>query len=257
MEDGPGLGQERTIGTSVDPNSFGGLLAVLFALTLAQALGRRPCLPRPLLVGILGAEGLALLLTQSRAAWAGAAAAALLVGVLRYRRFAAVMILAGVLVLASGLGGRYLDRFISGVQLRDQAQLMRVAEFQNAGTIIARYPAFGVGFGLAGELDLTTGVSSIYLTLAERTGLLGLAAFVVQMGRVFCASCTMAAPSPPAGYGGSTGRSLAGQRRRCGRGARGRRGRSLLFQPRTESPRRPALARPRPRPRRPPPVADC
>jgi len=185
VEDGPGLGQERTIGTSVDPNSFGGLLAVLFALTLTQALGRRPCLPRPLLVSILGAEGLALLLTQSRAAWAGAAAAALFIGVLRYRRFALAMVVAGLLVLASGLGGKYLDRFVSGVQLRDQAQLMRVAEFQNAGTIIARYPAFGVGFGRAGELDLTTGVSSIYLTLAERNGLLGLGAFAVQMGVFF------------------------------------------------------------------------
>ena len=184
VEDGPGLGQERTIGTSVDPNSFGGLLAVLFALTLTQALGRRPCLPRPLLVSILGAEGLALLLTQSRAAWAGAAAA-LFIGVLRYRRFALAMVVAGLLVLASGLGGKYLDRFVSGVQLRDQAQLMRVAEFQNAGTIIARYPAFGVGFGRAGELDLTTGVSSIYLTLAERNGLLGLGAFAVQMGVFF------------------------------------------------------------------------
>jgi hypothetical protein len=181
VESGPALGQERTIGTSVDPNSFGGLLVVLVALTLAQVLSKRPVLPRWLLVPILGADGLALLLTQSRAAWAGAGAAALLIGVLRYRRFAAALVAAGLIVLASGLGGKYVDRFISGIQLQDQAQLMRVAEFQNAGTIIARYPAFGVGFGQAGDLDLTTGVSSVYLTLAERTGLLGLAAFAAQM----------------------------------------------------------------------------
>ena len=62
---------------------------------------------------------------------------------------------------------------------------MRLAEYQNALTIIGRYPFFGVGFGTAGELDLTTGVSSIYLTMAERTGLIGLAAFLAVMVAFF------------------------------------------------------------------------
>ena len=54
VEDGPALGQERAIGTSVDPNSFGGLLVVLVALTLTQLLaaapaGRARCWPAGLL----------------------------------------------------------------------------------------------------------------------------------------------------------------------------------------------------------------
>ncbi|MDQ3930038.1 MAG: hypothetical protein M3328_12940, partial [Chloroflexota bacterium] len=36
-------------------------------------------------------------------------------------------------------------------------------------------------FGTAGELDLTTGVSSLYLTIAERAGLVALALFIVAM----------------------------------------------------------------------------
>jgi O-antigen ligase len=44
-----------------------------------------------------------------------------------------------------------------------------------------------VGFGTAGELDLTTGVSSVYLTIAERTGLLGLAAYLITMLAFFAA----------------------------------------------------------------------
>jgi O-antigen ligase len=58
---------------------------------------------------------------------------------------------------------------------------MRLAEYRNALAIIERYPVFGVGFGTAGELDLTTGVSSLYLTIAERAGLVALALFVIAM----------------------------------------------------------------------------
>ncbi|HUS17417.1 MAG TPA: O-antigen ligase family protein, partial [Chloroflexia bacterium] len=182
VEDGPGLGQERAIGTSVDPNSFAGLLVVLFALTLTQLLGRRPLFPRPLLGGILLTQTAALLLTQSRTAWVAAAMAAGVVGALRYRKFAVAGLIAVTLLLASGLGGAYVARFVSGVQLQDQAQVMRLNEFQNAGAVIARYPFFGVGFGTAGELDLTTGVSSLYLTITERTGLLGMGVFAVTVG---------------------------------------------------------------------------
>ena len=57
--------------------------------------------------------------------------------------------------------------------------MMRLAEYSNALDIIGRYPVFGVGFGTAGELDLTTGVSSVYLTIAERAGLITLALFLV------------------------------------------------------------------------------
>ncbi|MGI8587354.1 MAG: O-antigen ligase family protein [Chloroflexia bacterium] len=177
VEAGPALGKERAIGTSVDPNSFAGLLVVLIALTLTQLLGKRPCLPRPLLAAIVAAEAAALVFTYSRTALVAVLAAALLVGALRYRKLAIALLVTGVAVVLSGLGGSYTDRLVSGFLLQDQAQLMRISEFQNAGTIIARYPFFGVGFGQAGELDLTTGVSSIYLTITERTGLLGMAAF--------------------------------------------------------------------------------
>ena len=87
-----------------------------------------------------------------------------------------------------------MARIVAGLQLQDQAQIMRLNEFQNAATIITRYPVFGVGFGQAGELDLTTGVSSVYLTVAERTGLVGLAAFVVVMVAFF----VLLAPDVPA-----------------------------------------------------------
>ena len=184
VEDDPAKG-ERATGTSVDPNSFGALLAVIVALTLAQAIARRPVFPRPLLWLALAVEGVAIYATNSRSALLAAVAAAGLIGLLRYRRLLVLGGGAAAAALALGLGGSYLARLQSGFALQDQAQLMRLAEYQNAVTIIGRYPFFGVGFGTAGELDLTTGVSSIYLTMAERTGLIGLGVFILVLAIFF------------------------------------------------------------------------
>jgi hypothetical protein len=184
VEDDPAKG-ERATSTSVDPNSFGALLAVIIALTLAQAIARRPVFPRPLILLALAVEGLAIYATNSRSALLAAVAAAGLIGLLRYRRLLVLGGVAAAAAVALGLGGSYLARLQSGFALQDQAQLMRLAEYQNALTIIGRYPFFGVGFGTAGELDLTTGVSSIYLTLAERTGLIGLGVFLLVVAAFF------------------------------------------------------------------------
>jgi O-antigen ligase len=62
---------------------------------------------------------------------------------------------------------------------------MRLAEYQNALKIIERYPVFGIGFGAAPEIDLVAGVSSIYLAIAQRMGLVGLAAFLAIVGAWF------------------------------------------------------------------------
>ncbi|MDW8392537.1 MAG: O-antigen ligase family protein, partial [Oscillochloridaceae bacterium] len=77
-----------------------------------------------------------------------------------------------------GVGERFVERVVEGVQFRDRANQMRLAEYQNAIAIIQAYPVFGIGFGQAPEIDLVAGVSSIYLAIAQRTGLVGLAAFL-------------------------------------------------------------------------------
>jgi hypothetical protein len=180
VEDNPALG-ERAVGTQVDPNSFGGLLVVIAVLTGVALLAGRPVLPRWLLGGLFLVDMAALVLTNSRSALVGVLAAGALVATLRYRRLW-VWGVAGTLAIALlGLGSGYFARLASGLRFEDQASLMRLAEYRNAIDIIGRYPAFGVGFGTAGELDLTTGVSSIYLTVAERAGLLGLALFLVAV----------------------------------------------------------------------------
>ena len=181
IEAGAGTGRERAIGTSVDPNSFGGMLALIAGLALPQLVAPRPVLRRWLLACIVVGVALAIFLTNSRAALGSLVVAAAYIATLRYRRLWWAIALAGLVVLAlivSGLGAAFVQRVVEGVQFRDQANLMRLAEYQNAITIIGRYPVFGIGFGSAPEIDLVAGVSSIYLTIAERLGLVGLACFV-------------------------------------------------------------------------------
>lgn len=181
VEDDP-QGLERAIGTSVDPNAFGGMLALVLALSAAQLFATRPVLPRFPLAGISGVMMVTLLLTFSRAALFGVIFAAVYLATVRYRRLWWAMfgigLLATVLLVALGIGGEFVQRVSEGVQFQDQAQQMRLAEYQNAINIIARYPVFGIGFGQAPDIDLVAGVSSIYLAIGQRLGLVGLAIFL-------------------------------------------------------------------------------
>jgi len=181
VEDDP-AGLERVIGFAVDPNSFGGMLALVLALAAAQLVARRPVMRRWLLGALVAVMLLALLLTFSRAALLGLIIAAAYLATLRYRRLwwgiIAAALLGALLLFGLGYAGAFIERLVSGLQFRDQAQQMRLAEFRNAIAIIQRYPFFGIGFGQAPDLDLTAGVSSIYLAIAQRMGLVGLAAFL-------------------------------------------------------------------------------
>ncbi|MDW8145911.1 MAG: O-antigen ligase family protein [Roseiflexaceae bacterium] len=181
VEDDPN-GLMRAIGLSVDPNSFGGMLALTGALAATQAVSERPALPRRLLLIATGAILVALFLTYSRAALGGMIVAAMYVATLRYRRLWWVILatgaLAAALFIGLGIGERFVERLVEGVQFRDRANQMRLAEYQNAIAIIRAYPVFGIGFGQAPEIDLVAGVSSIYLAIAQRTGLVGLATFL-------------------------------------------------------------------------------
>lgn len=191
VEDDPS-GVERAIGTSVDPNSFGGALALVCALTAAQLWSRRPVLPRWIMAGTAGLLALATFLTQSRAALGGLIVATLFLAIVRERRLwwliGGAAVLSSIAIFGLGLGDSFVDRVTQGVQFRDQANQMRLAEYRNAIEIIRRYPIFGVGFGAAPELGLVTGVSSIYLAMGQRIGLVGLGVFIGIMVAFFVLS---------------------------------------------------------------------
>jgi hypothetical protein len=173
--------QLRAIGTSVDPNVFGGTLMLALVLIVVQWASPRPVLSRSALVllGIPTAAGL--LLSLSRASWLGLAAGVLLLGGLRYRRILFLGLIAGGVLLLSPAGQDFVTRFISGFSTADRATAFRMGEYANALTLLQRYPWLGIGFGLSPDIDVSAGVSSVYLLVGEQTGLVGLSVYLTAL----------------------------------------------------------------------------
>jgi len=172
----------RATGTSVDPNLLGGLLMSAGTLAVAQLLATQAVLSRPWLIALVLPILGVMPLTYSRSAWVGLAAGVGFLALFRERKAWAVIGLAIAALVALPQGQTVLARLGSGLAASDQASVMRLDEYRNAFQIIQRYPMLGIGFGDAPDVDLTAGVSSIYLLLAEQVGLVGLACFLSAVG---------------------------------------------------------------------------
>lgn len=171
----------RAIGTSVDPNVFGGMLVLILPLAIAYVLAKDGPIRRRFLIALVGALTMALLLTMSRGAWLGAVAGFGLIATFRYRRLWVVAAIAAAVFFLIPQSDQFVERFQAGVQLQDRATLMRLGEYKDALRLIQTYPFFGVGFGSAPDIDLYIGASSVYLLIAEEMGLIGLGAYLLTM----------------------------------------------------------------------------
>jgi O-antigen ligase len=185
IEDNPDL-PERAISTSVDPNSLGGLLVMVAALTAPQLTTRYPITGKrwhaiPILLVLV----VCLVLTFSRGSLVAFGTALAFIGAGRYRKLLAVLVVVGVLLLALPFSQVYVEHLVEAFQVADLATQMRVGEYGDALVLISRYPLFGVGFAGTPDIDIYLGVACVYLTIAESMGLVGLAAFLVLMGGVF------------------------------------------------------------------------
>jgi O-antigen ligase len=171
--------QLRAIGTSVDPNVFGGTMMLALALTIVQWASPQPVMRKSILTLLAIPTGAGLLLSLSRSSWLGLAIGVLLVGALRYRRIIVLAAVAGLALLATPAAQNFIVRFVGGFSTADRATAFRFGEYANALTLIGRYPLLGIGFGLSPDIDVTAGVSSVYLLVAEQTGLIGLLVYLV------------------------------------------------------------------------------
>jgi len=184
VEDNPN-GVMRAIGTSIDPNVFGGLLIMVGVITLPQLASKEPLFPRKWVAGMVLLDVAALFLTISRGSLVGFVIGLAAIGFMRYRKLLLWGIVAGVgvgvLFLFLPFVQSYIQHFVAGVTLQDRATLMRLGEYKDALTLISRHPIFGVGFTGTPEIDLYIGVSSLYLLMAEEMGLVGVAAFLITM----------------------------------------------------------------------------
>ena len=89
-----------------------------------------------------------------------------------------------------------------------------MGEYANAITLLQRYPLLGIGFGLSPDIDVTAGVSSVYLLVAEQTGLLGLGAYLAALLTTWWAGAHALARPQAAGQTPTSGSNCRGCRPR-------------------------------------------
>lgn len=181
IESNPAL-SERAIGTWIFSNSLGGMLAVAAVITAPQVFSARPVIKqRWLLLIILGLILLALMLTYSRASALAVAFGLVVITFMRYRRFIPYLAIAGSVLLLLPQMQYYLGRFIEAFTASDLATQMRVGEWTDALRLIGRYPITGVGFTGTPDIDIYTDVANMYLIMANKIGLVGVAIFLITM----------------------------------------------------------------------------
>ncbi|HSH05104.1 MAG TPA: O-antigen ligase family protein, partial [Anaerolineae bacterium] len=184
IEENPELA-ERAIGTSVDPNSFGGLLVLIGALAGPQLVAKKPIVPRWVAVLMFGTIFTALILTFSRGAFLALVGGLGFVTVLRYRRLLPYLAFVGVASLGLPVMQSFVARMVAGLLGQDLATQMRFGEYRDALSLIRQYPLFGVGFAGSPDIELYLGVANVYLTIGQQMGVLGLLSFVVLIGTMF------------------------------------------------------------------------
>jgi O-antigen ligase len=186
IEDNPDLA-ERAIGTWVDPNALGGVLAVSAAMIAPQIFAAKPVLRwRWLSFLSLGLVSVALVLTFSRASMLGFGIGVVFIGLFpRYRKFIPLMLLGAVLLLLLPQTQSYIERFSQAFTATDLATQMRLGEYGDSLKLIQQYPIFGVGFTGTPSIDIYTNVASMYLIMANQIGLVGVGIYVLLILAVF------------------------------------------------------------------------
>lgn len=185
IESTPELG-ERAIGTWIDPNTLGGLLATAAALIAPQVFARHPVLKyRWLTFTSLGVVTLALMLSSSRASFLALAAGLSIIAVLRYRRYLPLLVIAAALLFLLPQTQGYIDRIFQALQGADLATQMRIGEWTDSLNLIRQYPIMGIGFTGTPTAAVYTDVANMYLIMANQIGLVGVLFFLLAMGSVF------------------------------------------------------------------------
>ena len=211
----------RAYGTFEQPNPYGGYLGLVLPLAYGLLLGISRLgywrLDIGYLVAIPGLAlmGPALIMSWSRGAWLGFAAAFILMSLAHSRRGAALFALLCLLVTSVLLLGSiqalpqsiiqritdflpYLHVFdVRGVKLTDAnyAVVERMAHWQAAWGMFNDRPWLGVGIGnyepvypaysLPGWTEPLGHAHNYYLNIAAEAGLIGLAAYLVLWGAAF------------------------------------------------------------------------
>jgi putative inorganic carbon (HCO3(-)) transporter len=190
---------DRLAGMLVDPNAYGGLLTVAFAMALLGGDRRNPLLPRWLQIVSLLSLSIGLLLTSSRSAWIGCAFL-MLFGVMQNPRLLValpVLLATGLAAVAYSMGSDGFDEMLT-ISSRQNTIDERVEINRNAWQMFIDHPWFGGGIGaFVEEHDIIVHNSAMWF-LAEFGGV----GFVIFVGFIgwFCVKGIAAYRAASAGH---------------------------------------------------------
>lgn len=177
----------RAVGTAVDPNVLGATLAI--AVVIAASLASSSRRGRAVLWWIVVLAIIpALAFSMSRGAWLGAAFGAF--GLVWYRRpaIAWAILIVGAAAVAIPTRLSPLEHLRSGLLARDPASALRLEEIRRVPDVVGASPAFGLGFLTEPVARYSLEISNALLWIAERTGLVGAAFYLVATASILATS---------------------------------------------------------------------
>jgi putative inorganic carbon (HCO3(-)) transporter len=208
----PICGENRIQASFSNPNGLAGWLALIFPLVLSLGIIKYKGFPkkiiRPLIWGLICAAGLCLTLTYSRGAWIGAVLALFFIGILKKSKFliiAILIVIAVPLIMPVPIKERLLAALPFTIPYSIKGRLSSIALFNEPVrnnlwhetiAIIQDFPILGCGLNtysiIAPNYKITvdggTYPHNSYLQMAAEMGIVGLAAFIWMMIRLFKAS---------------------------------------------------------------------
>lgn len=186
--------QHRASGT-LYTMTFAGVLYQLIVFTAAAAMAKRFASKRLLLLGVAGAELVALMITMTRGAWLACVVGIVVLCLLLRRRTLIVASAVGIAALVvfsfafSHDQGRTLSVTSMAESKPDRNVSTRLVLWNVAWQMFRQHPLFGVGMGdytleankLIGDRKVMTTVDAhnVYLQLLATRGLFGFIPFVV------------------------------------------------------------------------------
>ncbi|MBN2585543.1 O-antigen ligase family protein [Patescibacteria group bacterium] len=177
--------QGRLVSTFLDPNFVGGFLVIGLSLALPQLFTKQHQNWRWYWAVIGGLTLVGIYLTFSRSALLALLIAVLIIGTLKYRQVAAVLLV--VMVLVYIISPKLQDR-VKGALVIDQTARYRIESWSEGLNIMRAEPLLGVGFntllytrdryGYWPGGHASSGFDSSLLTVGATTGGLGLLAYL-------------------------------------------------------------------------------
>jgi O-antigen ligase len=175
-----------------NPNSFASVLVFFSPLMLTMSFFAPKFLHKVAFFGVFGLSSLALVMTYSRGGWLAFAFSILVLMFLLCPRWIPLAIVAGICALPF-MPDQILNRFLTIFNFADTSTSARAELYSSVFSLIARYPIFGVGLGIAtvrhaisieGLFDTHfpfIHAHNLYMQLWAESGIFALIAFVFAM----------------------------------------------------------------------------